>query len=108
MNAQNFDIFEKLLEGRAEEMAGEKDPVAIMQIVNETAQQANAIPNPKDFDVWIYRGTIFVLGAVAIIVAYAQFILAQDKITDIPQGLVAIGAAAIGALAGLLAPTSGR
>lgn len=108
MNEQKLDVFETLLEGRINELAGEKDPDAIKQIVNETADQAKAIPNPKDFDVWIYRGTIFVLGAVAIIVAYAQFRLAMNKITDIPQGLVAIGAAAIGALAGLLAPTSGR
>jgi hypothetical protein len=108
MNEQKVDVFETLLEGRVSDLAGEKDPSVIKQIVNETADKAKALPNPKDFDVWIYRGTVFVLGAVAIIVAYAQYRLAIGNVTEIPEGLIAIGAAAIGALAGLLAPTGGR
>ncbi len=64
--------------------------------------------NPIDWDPVIYRVTVGVLGSVAIIVVMAQAVLAYCvKGANIPEGLVAIGAAAIGALAGLLAPTSG-
>jgi hypothetical protein len=64
---------------------------------------------PLDSDVWIYRIVVLSLGftIVAIIVGVIVLI-AIGKITDdkgVPTILTAIGSAAIGALAGLLAPS---
>lgn len=55
-------------------------------------------------DKWIYRGVIIVVGLVAIITVLGVVFLGIYKI-DIPETLTALGSAAIGALAGLLAPS---
>jgi hypothetical protein len=57
-----------------------------------------------DEDRWVYRMAVFVLGAVAIGTAlYPYFV---DCTKDIPSGLLALGSAAMGALAGYLTPHS--
>jgi hypothetical protein len=60
--------------------------------------------SPKE-DVLLYRITVMVLGAVVLVAASGAVwlgLLGQE----IPELLVALGSAAIGALAGLLAPFS--
>jgi hypothetical protein len=55
-------------------------------------------------DTWVYRLVIITLGVVVIGVVIGAFALAgYDK--PIPEALVAIGSTALGALAGLLAPS---
>ena len=63
---------------------------------------------PRQTDVWIYRAVVIILGILAILAAAGALVMAlQTK--DIPESLVALGSTAVGALAGLLAPSpSGR
>lgn len=51
-------------------------------------------------DIWFYRGLLIVLGLVAFGSVVGFIILAMCG-KEVPQGLVAVGAGAIGALAGL-------
>lgn len=64
--------------------------------------------NPLSTDKWIYRIIVLSLGITIIFVIIGVIVLiAMDKITgdqQVPTILTAIGSAAIGALAGLLAP----
>jgi hypothetical protein len=63
---------------------------------------------PLETDVWIYRIVVLVLGAAILgVVASALLLKLIDNQTGIPDALVAIGTGALGALAGLLAPTPG-
>ncbi|NNU33561.1 hypothetical protein HK413_04320 [Mucilaginibacter sp. S1162] len=78
----------------------QKDPVGVI---------ANIQDSPLTTDVWIYRIVVIALGTtilslvlgVLILVGTGQF--KDDK--AVPTILTAIGSAAIGALAGLLAPS---
>lgn len=54
-------------------------------------------------DRWIYRLVAGVLGLIALVAAVGAILLALDG-TDIPDLLVALGSAAVGALAGLFNP----
>ena len=60
---------------------------------------------PKE-DVLLYRMTVVVLGAVVLIATLGAVWLGFHRV-DIPEFLVALGSAAVGALVGLLAPVSG-
>jgi len=55
-------------------------------------------------DVWVYRGVVAALG-VAVVLAAAGAILLAALGSDVPELLIALGSAAVGALAGLLAPS---
>lgn len=64
---------------------------------------------PLETDVWIYRIVVGVLGvAILGVVASALILKLVDNVTGIPDVLVAIGTGALGALAGLLAPSPGK
>lgn len=56
---------------------------------------------PPEEDRWVYRTVVWVLGIVAILTVAYPFIAGGEM----PQGLLAIGSAAMGALAGYLTPT---
>lgn len=61
-----------------------------------------------DEDRWVYRTVVWVLGAVALgTVAYPFLCVGADGVSkEIPSGLLAIGSAAMGALAGYLTPNN--
>ena len=59
-------------------------------------------------DPWVYRLVVVILGAVAVIAAVASFKAVGAEGVKIPDTLTALGSAAIGALAGLLAPSPVR
>jgi hypothetical protein len=65
-------------------------------------------PNPLGTDKWIYRIIVIALGLTILSIIIGVIILiGTGKISDdkgVPTILTAIGSAAIGALAGLLAP----
>jgi hypothetical protein len=74
-----------------------QDPVATLQRL--------ARP-PSGGDKWIYRVVVIALGLTGLFVVVGVFTLkALNNDTTIPDALVAIGSAAIAALAALLAPT---
>ncbi|WP_147127362.1 hypothetical protein [Shimia ponticola] len=66
---------------------------------------------PLQTDVWIYRAVVVMLGITVLMTVaggiYLEFFGQGDDAIELPQGVVSIGSAAIGALAGLLAPSPG-
>jgi hypothetical protein len=78
------------------------DPATVL---NEAADNAKSVTPAYQSDVVVYRMVVGFLGSavVLVIVSYAVYPLVH--ITVVPDGLVAIGSAAVGALAGLLAPS---
>lgn len=57
---------------------------------------------PPEEDRWVYRTIVWVLGAVALGTVIYPFV--NPSALEIPSGLLAIGSAAMGALAGYLTP----
>lgn len=67
-----------------------------------------ATGSPLGTDKWIYRVVVLALGLTALAEMIGTIYLvapAGGKVTDIPEILMALGSAAVGALAGLLAPS---
>lgn len=60
-------------------------------------------------DPWIYRIVVFALSAIALCTVIGGIYLAVigkgDAKIALPEGVIAIGSAAVGAMAGLLAPS---
>ena len=57
-------------------------------------------------DVWIYRLVVIFLGLVVLFTVLGDITLMMtNQVKGLPDGIIAIGSAAIGALAGLLAPS---
>jgi hypothetical protein len=57
-------------------------------------------------DRWIYRWVVIFLGLTVLFAVVGMLVLvALSKIDKLPDGVVAIASAAVGALAGLLAPS---
>ena len=68
---------------------------------------SNVEISPFD-DPVIYRIVVSALGATVLIAMLGAIYLAVNKIQPTPEILIAIGSAAVGALAGLLAPSPGN
>lgn len=96
-----------VLHERASDLAAADTPRSVESIVKEAENEARRrteVPNT-----FVYKATVVVLGISVLAVIFAQMWLALEKTAaDIPDGLIAIGSAAIGALAGLLAPTPAK
>ncbi len=75
-----------------------KDPAKAIAKITES---------PLKTDKWIYRIVVSALGLTVLLAVSGGIYLAAKPDTAIPDILVAIGSAAVGALAGLLAPTPG-
>jgi hypothetical protein len=61
---------------------------------------------PPTSDRWIYRWVIWFLGATIIITVSVSLLMAFKGKAGIPDGLLAIASAAVGALASFLSPLS--
>ena len=70
--------------------------------------QLNQIGTPLDTDPWVYRMVVISLGLTVLGTVAGGFSLALKSGASIPEGLIALGSAAVGALAGLLAPAPTR
>ena len=92
------ELVEKAQTDPAFEQKLKENPVAALQSV---------AASPLDTDVWIYRIVVISLGAAVLITLVAATVLAGYG-KEFPEGVLAIGAAAGGALAGLLAPSPAR
>jgi len=91
-----------VLQERVSDLAAAGDSKTVESIVKEVkteAERRTEVP-----DTFVYRATVVVLGVSVLTVVGSQLWLSLVDM-DIPDGLIAIGSAAIGALAGLLAPT---
>lgn len=95
--------FTDIVEEKAHDIArAVNDPKKVREVLSEAqteARERTGVP-----DTFPYRATVLFLGSALIAVILAQvWITVTGKET--PDGLIAIGSAAIGALAGLLAPS---
>ena len=61
--------------------------------------------SPLQTDPWIYRRVVASLGFAVIATVLGGLWLAGSSGADVPEGIIALGSAAVGALAGLLAPS---
>jgi hypothetical protein len=81
-----------------------QDPALASKIRDNPTEAIAAVASPWESDVWIYRMVVGALGlAVLASIIGAIFIAMAGK--ELPQIFVALGSAAVGALAGLLAPS---
>lgn len=70
----------------------------------QTAERAITQLTALQTDRWIYRIVVLALGFGVLSAMIGLIILSLNGVAPVPDGLVAIGSAAVGALAGLLAP----
>jgi hypothetical protein len=79
------------------------------QIKQDPVGTLRNLAEPLESDPWIYRIVVLSLGLAALGVVVGVIALkALDKTTTIPDALVAIGSAAVAALAALLVPGGRR
>ena len=81
-----------------------QDPELASKIKENPTETIASLAAPLQWDVWIYRMVVFALGITVILGIIGAIILAMAG-KQIPEVLVALGSAAVGALAGLLAPS---
>jgi len=95
------------VEELAARVAGDPDLADLIKKDPAKALQNLATPTPLQTDVVLYRIVVGCLGAAVIIALIGSIVLVAFG-KQAPDVLVAIGSAAIGALAGLLAPSPVR
>lgn len=101
MAGRSITNFAAALEARAPALAAAQDRQTVDAIVQEAKAEATLREVPNTL---VYQIAVAVLGISVLAVIAAQYFITIGG-GDIPEGLIAIGATAIGALAGLLAPT---
>jgi hypothetical protein len=95
----------------------------VVEFLSKIANDANLTPDLKQkaetlskvaagpvfqYDIWIYRGVVTILGITVLATILGGLYLAfkgDPNTYKLPSEIVAIGSAAVGALAGLLAPS---
>jgi hypothetical protein len=103
MNARRTDSSTELAAMVAESPALQK------QLRDDPIGTLESLSAPLDTDIWIYRIVVGSLGICAILVVVCVFILvAMDPDTAIPDAMIAVGSAAIAALAALIVPQARR
>ncbi len=100
MNKQliNPEFLQRLSEDQNLQEAVKNDPIATLKQYIETK-------NPLTSDYWIYRIVVFALGFTVLLCTVFSFLIAKEPGAQTPEILIALGSAAVGALAGLLAPS---
>ena len=78
----------------------QSDPTVLKSVAHQVTRDNPAYYNDK----WVYRAVIFILGVVMISVVLGLLRNGDDT----SDAVVAMGSAALGALAGLLAPSPAR
>jgi hypothetical protein len=94
--------FADAIEARADDLVAAKTPEETKAVVQEAREEAVArteVPNTL-----VYQIAVVVIG-LALLGTLAAYVVLLSRGVEVPEGLVAIGSMAIGALAGLLAPT---
>lgn len=70
---------------------------------------ATIAASPLQTDVWIYRAVVVILGITVLATVFGGLAIAllqhADANAKLPDAIISIGSAAVGALAGLLAPS---
>jgi hypothetical protein len=84
-----------------------EDPELRRALSEKPAETLARLAEPLRSDAWVYRLVVIALGLAALIAVGGTVALAFVG-KPVPEALVAIGSAAVGALAGLLAPSPAR
>ncbi len=104
-----FEPLESFIEMSSDEVCGPEVKKQLAEKVKETKEK---LRTPLETDKWIYRYVVGCLGLAILACLFFTFFLAvystNLKDLKIPDIFLAIGSAAVGALAGLLAPSPGR
>ena len=82
-----------------------RDPALQAQMQQDPVGTIASLAAPLQSDVWIYRMVVGALGLAVLIAIIGAIILSMNGDGNIPDVLTALGSAAVGALAGLLAPS---
>ena len=83
----------------------EQNPALQQKLKEDPVGTLRQLAEPLESDKWIYRIVVAALGLSALLVVAGVFVLkAVDNKTTIPDAMVAMGSAAIAALAALLVP----
>jgi hypothetical protein len=86
-----------------------EDPALAREIQSRPAETIAELAAPLERDVWIYRIVVGALSLVAVVAVVGAILVAvSTDDTQVPDAVVALGSAAVGALAGLLAPQVSR
>ena len=86
-----------------------EDPALAREIQSRPAETIADLAAPLEYDLWIYRIVVGALSLVAVVSILGAIVVAVATTdTQVPDAVVALGSAAVGALAGLLAPQGGR
>ena len=81
------------------------NPELQQQVKDDPVGTLSKLAEPLETDKWIYRIVVGSLGLSGILVVIGVFVLEfHNPKTNIPDAMVAIGSAAIAALAALLVP----
>lgn len=79
---------------------------------SELSKAVSELRTPLETDVWIYRIVVTFLGLIVFSTViggiYISAIGRGDATVQLSEGIIAIGSAAVGALAGLLAPSPNK
>ena len=67
-----------------------------------------AMPLPLQNDNWVYRIVVSSLGLVVLVTILGQIVSVATTGKFLTEGIIALASAAVGALAGLLAPSPSR
>ena len=95
------DALVNVLQEKVTDLAEAGDARKVKDVIADVQKEAAERTPSYVTDTIIYRITVIVLGLSVLLVVAAQFVLAlQPGAPKIPEGLIAIGSAAIGALAG--------
>jgi predicted phage tail protein len=86
-----------------------EDPELAREIQSRPVETIADLAAPLENDVWIYRIVVGALSLVAVFSIVGAIVVAvATNDTQVPDAVVALGSAAVGALAGLLAPQVAR
>ena len=98
------------LHANIEQLASAGSAAAVEELVPDIVREIEDTYKPQN-DAFAFRAVILVLGAVVLVVVitYAWYTMAPpvraNAIPPLPDALIALGSAAVGALAGILAPS---
>jgi hypothetical protein len=84
-----------------------EDPDLRRELGERPAETLARLAEPLRSDAWVYRLVVGALGLAALLAVGGTVLLAFSG-KAVPEALVAIASAAVGALAGLLAPSPAR
>jgi hypothetical protein len=101
---------------QSERVAQELNDLALREDIDDELKYklssiANEVGTPLQTDPWIYRLVVCFLGSTVLLTvlgSIAIMLIHFDPNLNIPDGVIALGSAAVGALAGLLAPSPNR